>query len=279
MIADELPEAKVFWQFSDILGTPEWVTQHWNSTGIGEVLANVGDEILVFGAQHLFDLAEKYTLNEGVARKLVYTGYLAGNGLPSQRIPTKFSKLRHVQPLVMVCVGDSTDDLNLIDFYLRFLEEKAAAPTVQSMIFTSPAIPSGTQHTLTQRAAKLPNVGFHRFGKNTLQCAEFADLVICDGEYNLTSELLSNKRVALMAPNAEERPGDFARAQLFQELGLVSIIEAQKYQPLAFSEIIMESLFHGPRHVQRDRYKEIPFDGFLNIAERIRNLTGMTATA
>ncbi len=278
-IAEELPQAKVVWEFSDIWGAPDWVTQHWTKSGVAEGLERFGDEIFIFGARHLFDLAENYRLTERIARKLVYTGYLAHHAAPLHRVSKNFAKLHRILPLVMLCPGDGAGDFAMIDVYLRFLEKKAAGLAVQSFIFASPAIRSFEKHALACRVRKLPNVEFHRFGKNTLQYAKFADLVICDGDYNLTSELLSHKKMALMVPNAHEQPDNFARAHLFQKHGLVKVVQKEEYHPLALREMITELLFNGPRLVQKNRYKEIPFDGFANIAERIRSLVGLAAPA
>lgn len=144
-----------------------------------------------FGARHLLDLAENYRLSERIARKLVYTGYLVRHAAPAHRVSKNFAKLHRILPLVTLCPGDGAGDFALIDVYLRFLEKKAAGLAVQSFIFASPAIRPYEKHALARRARKLPNVEFHRFGKNTLQYVKFADLVIGDGDYNLTSELLA----------------------------------------------------------------------------------------
>ncbi|MCI0694797.1 hypothetical protein L0337_22670 [candidate division KSB1 bacterium] len=278
-IAEELPQAKVVWEFSDIWGAPKWVAQHWAKNGIEEVLERFGDEIFVFGARHLFDLAANYRLPERIARKLVYTGYLARHAASLHRVSKSFAKLHRILPLVMLCPGDGAGDFAMIDVYMRFLEKKAAGLAVQSFIFASPAMRSFEKHALALRARKVPNVEFHRFGKNTLQYVKFADLVIGDGEYNLTSELLSHKKMALMVPHAQEQPDNFARAHLFQKHGLVRVVQAEAYHPMTLREMITELLFNGPRLVQKNRYKEIPFDGFANIAERIRNLIGLAAPA
>jgi predicted glycosyltransferase len=279
-IAEELPQAKVVWEFSDIWGAPEWVAQHWAKNGIGEVLERFGDEIFIFGARHLFDVAANYRLSQRIASKLIYTGYLARHAAPSHRVSKNFARLHRILPLVMLCPGDGAGDFAMIDVYLRFLEKKAVPPCgIQSFIFASPAIRSYEKHALALRVRKLPNVEFHRFGKNTLQYAKFADLVIGDGEYNLTSELLSHKKMALMVPHAQEQPDNFARAHLFQKHGLLKVVQTEDYHPLALREMITEALFNGPRLVQKNRYKEIPFDGFAKIAESVRNLVGLAAPA
>jgi hypothetical protein len=60
---------------------------------------------------------------------------------------------------------------------------------------------------------------------------------------------------------------------------LVKVVQKEEYHPLALRETITELLFNGPRLVQKNRYKEIPFDGFANIAARIRSLAGLAAPA
>jgi len=273
-IRDELPATKILWGLSDTLGAPEWVVRQWSGNGIFEVFERYADEILIFGAAHVFDVVEKYRMPAAMARKIFYTGYLARLGMPSRRVCESVAKLNRNLPLVMLSSTGGSGDLAMVDAYLRYLEKKTDNLAFQSLIVAGPAIGSHEKRSLAQRAEKLPNVMFHRFGKHTLQYVRFADLVIGGGEYNLTCEILAHRKAALAVPNVKEHPANFCRARLLQDLGLIKFVAPENFHREVLQETIARTLFNGPRLVQKSQYESIPLDGFAKIAERIRSLTG-----
>jgi len=279
-IGDELPATKILWGLSDTLGAPERVVRQWESNGVLDVFARFADEILIFGTPQVFDVVEKYQLPDAIARKIFYTGYLARLAMPSRRVCESVAKMNRNLPLVMLCSGGGSGDMAMVDAYLRFLEKTAdGGPAFQSFVVAGPAIGSHEKRSLAQRAQKLPNVMFHRFGKHTLQYVRFADLVIGAGEYNLTCEILAHRKAALAVPNAKEYPGNFSRARLLHGLGLMTCVAPEDYHPSVLKDVMAKSLFNGPRLVQKSQYEGIPLDGFAKIAERIRKISGLSRPA
>jgi predicted glycosyltransferase len=275
-IREELPAAKIIWGFSDTLGAPEWVKRQWARHGVLGVLERFADEIFIFGAPDIFDVAAKYELPAAIAAKIFYTGYLARLGMPSRKVCESAAKMNRNLPLVMLCAGGGSGDWAMLDAYLRFLERSAAGRPFQSLIVAGPAIGSHEKRRLAQRAQKLPNVMFHRFGKHTLQYVRFADLVIGAGEYNLTCEILAHHKAALAIPDAKERPDNFCRACLLNARGLIKLVAPEDYHPSALQEMIAGALFNGPRLVQKSNDEGIPLNGFAKIAERLRHLCGLS---
>jgi predicted glycosyltransferase len=278
-IREETPVAKIFWGLSDTLGAPEVVMRQWTRNGVLEVFDRFADEILVFGAPQIFNVAESYRMPAPIARKVFYTGYLAHLGMPSRRVGENLAKLNRNLPLVMLSPGGSSSDRAIIDTYLRVLEKQTDRLAVQSLIVAGPLIGSQEKRGLAQRAQQIPNVMFHRFGKHALQYVRYADLVICGGEYNLICEVLAHRKTALAVSIAKEHPANFCRVRLLQELGLIKFVPPEDYHPAMLHELMVKALFNGPRMIQKARYENIPLDGLTKIAERVHQLYGLAPSA
>jgi len=278
-IRDELPAAKIVWGLSDTLGAPEWVMRQWTRNGVAEIFENFAEAIFVFGAAQVFDVAANYQAPEAVARKIFYTGYLARAGMPSRRVCQNVAQLNRHLPLVMLCPASGANDSAMVEGYLRFLEKQTGGLALQSLIIAGPAIGSHEKRRFIQRAQKLPNVNFQRFGKHMLQYVRFADLVIGAGEYNLTCEILAHRKTAVAVPSPRQQPADFYRAHLLHGRGLLKLVAPEDYHPAMLQDLIGKALFSGPRLMQKSQYDGIPLDGLTKIAERIRDLGGLSQPA
>lgn len=274
-VREELPAAKIIWGLSDTLGEAEVTQRHWRHNGVVEVFERAADEIWVYGAAHVCDVAATYELPTGIAQKIFYTGYLARLQMPARRVGESVAKWNRNLPMVMVSPGGGTGDLAMLEAYLRFLEKYDGPIPFQSFIVAGSAIGSYEKRSLAQRAQKLPNIMFHRFGKHTLQYARFAGFVIYTGDYNLTCEILAHRKPALAVFDAPEHPANASRARLLQERGLLKSVPPENYRPEILQEVIARAFLNGPRLSPKSAYENIPLDGFTKIAERIRRLCGL----
>jgi len=276
-VREELPATKIIWGLSDTLGEPEAVRRQWRRNGVIEIFERAADEIFVYGAAHVCEVAATYELPAAIAQKIFYTGYLARLQMPARRVGESVAKWNRNLPMVMLSPGGGAGDLAMLETYLRFLEKCDGGAAFQSFIVAGPAIGSHEKRRLAQRAQKLPNIMFHRFGKHTLQYARFAGLVIYTGDYNLTCEILAHRKPALAVPEAQEYPANASRARLLQERGLLKLVPPENYHPEVLQEVIARAFFNGPRLSPKAAYENIPLDGFAKIAERMRRLCGLAA--
>ncbi len=271
-LAEELPETKILWGFSDTLGHPDFVLRQWAGMNAGEVFNRFADVIFILGTQRCFDAAKAYRMPEALAHKLFYTGYLSTREQPPKRIGEKLVKAGRRLPLVLLTTEGGREDFAFVDAYLRFLE--STRMEVYSLIVAGLGLSSAAKSNLVRRAQALPRVIFKRFSKHLLSYVKAADAVICTGEYNLTSEVLAHRKAALLVPHASEQPDNFHRAQWLQERGLVCVSARESLQPETLEEFLAKSLFGGPRLVPKKQYEEISFDGFTQITESIQELLG-----
>jgi predicted glycosyltransferase len=273
-LADELPNAKIVCGLPDTVGEPEVVIRQWARNEVLTLLGRFADEILIFGTRQVFDAAKAYRMPESLAHKLVYTGYLARRVAPPRHVRAEISKMNRGLPMVILAPEGGTADESMIDAYLRFLESKSDDPAVQSLIFAGPAIDSRGKHEIACRVQKLPNVVFHRFGKHLLHYVRFANLVICNGGYNMMCEILAHRKTAVAVPSLTEKPDDICRARLFQQRDMVTVMPPEGFHPSALREVFSSLLRPGLRLSRKYRYDDIHLDGLDRIAERVRLLTG-----
>ena len=102
-ITGALSETKIVWGLSDTLGEPEFVISQWANNGALRLLDRYGEEQLVFGAREIFALAQAYNLPEGIARKLVYTGYLTRRPVP-RRQGEKARPVKRGGPMILLAL-------------------------------------------------------------------------------------------------------------------------------------------------------------------------------
>ncbi len=272
-LAEELPNAKVVWGLSDTLGEPSTVIRQWARNEVLTLFDRFADEIFVFGTRQIFDAAKAYRVPEHIAQKFVYTGYLARRVMPPRHVGGVVTQTNQALPMVILASEGSSHDFAMIDAYLRFLESGTGGPQVRSFIVAGPAIGSQEKHHLASRAKKLPNVIFHRFDKHLLHYVRYADLVICNGGYNMMCEVVAHRKRAIVVPSLTEQPDNVCRARLFQERGLVTVMQSSEFHPQALREMISQLLGGGLRLVRKTQHDKIDLDGLKRIPERIRLLT------
>jgi predicted glycosyltransferase len=287
-IAEAAPQARMIWGLSDTLGEPATVRQQWARYEIQPLFEHYADTIWVFGAPQLFDVVREYHLSSNIVRKLTYTGYLAVHNFPSRRVRENLVSLNRQLPLVALTPEGGANDFTMVDAYLRFLENRAAANAIQSLIVTGPGIASPQKHALAQRAQRLPNVIFHRSGKHALDYLRFAEVVICDGGYNTMCAILAHRKKTIVIPSLplpcvawrqqrhlRQGGANYHRARLFQKRGLVTMIPPQEYDAAVLEETIVAMLHDRPRFLPRPCYEEIALDGVAKITAQIAQWAGL----
>lgn len=271
-LRESLPETKIAWGVSDTLGHPEHVLREGSQQDVDEIFDRFADRVFVLGEKNFFDVAKTYRWGDTTAGKLTYTGYLRTAEKPPRHIGAKLTQFGKRLPLVLMTADGGTEDLFLIDAYLRFLENTRME--VYSLIVAGLGLSSTAKRSLMRRVQALPHVTFKRFSKHLLAYVQCADAVICTGEYNIASEVLAHRKAALFIPHAVQQPDNFHRAQGLQERGLVSVSTREDFQPDTITEFLGKSLRVASHGFASKWYDEITFDGYNQIAEHIQELIG-----
>jgi predicted glycosyltransferase len=170
-------------------------------------------------------------------------------------------------------VGGGPESFAIIDSYMRALERGKGGLPVRSFIVASPGLASHQIRELAWRAQRLSNVVFRRHDAQLLHNARHADLVICDGRYEMMCAILPYRKAAMVMASANERPEYAFRARLLQSHGLVTMV-AGDHDPSAMRKQILKMLFTRNLAIKYSLLEHIMLNGLVRTVERVRQITG-----
>ncbi|MBW1980984.1 MAG: glycosyltransferase [Deltaproteobacteria bacterium] len=226
------PRTRTVLGLRDIMDDAESTRRDWEEKGVYQVLQRYYSEIWVYGKQEYYDPIREYQLPESIARKTLFTGYIA-------RAVTKPATLREVRreqglgagdKLVVVTTGGGGDGYALTDTYLTMLENEAELPYYKTVIITGPFMPKKKRNEIARRARRL-QIRFYRFYRRMERIIGAADLVVSMGGYNTVCELLSQKKLSLIVPREQPRREQLIRAQILHKHQLVDYIPWRQLEP------------------------------------------------
>ncbi len=269
-VRERMPDTRIVWALPDTLGVPHTITENWRQQEVYKMLEKICDEIWVHGSQKIFDVGREYQFPDSLLQKVFYTGYIRAPHLTRRRSRRELAEMNLHSPFVLVTTGSGTDGFLLIDTYLQYLEGEESPPPFQSVIITGPMMPTHQKHMLLARAEKLPGVIFHRYTKNLLQYLQHAELVVCNGGFNLLCEILSYGKRSIFVPSHAPDNEHFYRSHIFSELGLVENILPQTLSPKTLGEKIRQAIPGKNRNGQHWRAPKIDQNGLTKIVQRVQ---------
>ncbi len=205
----------------DVMDDAEALETEWRRKQVGPALADLYDEIWIYGVEAIYDPLKGLDLAEGVAGKLRYTGYLrrdASIGPPVQRLNVPD------EPFVLVTTGGGGDGEGLIDWALSAYE--AHGDDLPAALFVlGPFMEPALRNAFLARAGKLPRVMATVFDAEMERVIERAAAIVAMGGYNTFCEILSFDKPAVISPRERPRREQWIRARQAADLGLVDMLE------------------------------------------------------
>ncbi len=206
----------------DVLDDAEALDQEWARKNVGPALADLYDEVWIYGVKDIYDPLAGIALPPGLPERTRYTGYLRrdtaaiGRGQPRFALPT--------EPYVLVTTGGGGDGEGLIDWALSAYEH-FGADLPPAVFMLGPFMDPAAQEGFLARAARLKNVTAAVFDAEMERIVERAGGVIAMGGYNTFCEILSFDKPACIVPREKPRREQWIRAARAQELGLAAMLE------------------------------------------------------
>ncbi len=249
----------------DIIDDPTAVVNLWKEKRIYDVLRNLYDHILVYGAQSVYDTVSAYEFPDDLAAKTSFVHYVCDSREPDD--PEPFSP-GGAEPLVAVSIGGGDGGADaVIGTYLDMLEQFRSQIDFRSEIVTGPLLPLEAQERFRKRALGLP-VTIREFVPSTTPLFRSADLVVSTGGYNTVTQLLSHARRALIIPRVLHRHEQLIRARHLAKLGLVGCIHPLEIDPELMFDAVRSALDTDEQALSRGRELGIvPLDGADRVAE------------
>ena len=206
----------------DVMDDPASLAEEWERKQAVPALADLYDQIWIYGLPEMCDPLAGIALPDNVSAKTRYTGYLrrtaAHFGRPVGPLAAFCS-----EPYVLVTAGGGGDGAVVIDWVLRAYEHDPDIPC-RTLLVLGPFMHSTSQAGFQERAARLNKVEAITFDADIETLMMGASGIVAMGGYNTFCEILSFDKPGLIVPRTTPRLEQFIRASRGQALKLVTML-------------------------------------------------------
>ncbi|HSP07906.1 MAG TPA: glycosyltransferase [Acidobacteriota bacterium] len=220
----------------DVLDEPAVVEREWKAAGNEEAIDDFYDLVLVYGDQHVYDLARSYSFPDAISRRLRYTGYL------DQRERLRFTSEELLQVadtlelgsdrLAVCAVGGGQDGSRLAEAFAQ----TDLPDGMMGVLLTGPYLPEQSRRRLRSYAANRPKLRVVDFLPEPAPLLMLADRIVSMGGYNSVLEALSFEKPTLVVPRVTPRREQILRAQRMKDLGLLHLLHPDSLTPSSLAD-------------------------------------------
>jgi predicted glycosyltransferase len=225
----------------DIIDAPDVVRDLWRKEMTYETIRKYYDEVLIYGCEEIFDGALHYGISEEIPGKVSYCGYVCSQEPVKPREQVRADLRLRRQNLVVVTTGGGHDGYPLMQSCLEAFRLIGRNSRFEAVFITGPLMDLDQREQLREQARGL--------GARMFTCAEdlpsfinAADLVVTMAGYNSLCEIVSLRKKALVVPRLGPRAEQRMRAELFQQKGLIDVLDPQEVSPKNLAQRISEDL-------------------------------------
>lgn len=205
----------------DVMDEPSLLRREWDTHQLVPALANLYDEIWVYGLEEVWNPLTDIGLPQSVIDKMHYTGYLR-RSLP--RNVKRSQALEMPAPYLLVTAGGGGDGYDLFDWVLRAYERDPNLP-YRPLFVLGPFMNAVQQDALTQRVERIPGARAITFDSHLEFLVEEAAGVVAMCGYNTFCEILSFDKPAIVVPRRRPREEQLVRAREAERLGILRMID------------------------------------------------------
>lgn len=205
----------------DVMDDPVNLREEWDRKQCVPALAELYDEIWVYGLQEICNPLAGIDLPPGVENKMAYTGYLPRTA--TRRPTPEHGALGLEEPYYLVTTGGGGDGVGLVDWVISAYETDPTI-SVPSLIVLGPFMAPSEQKSFMERADKIDKLSVITFDANVEMLMDRSAGVIAMGGYNTFCEILSFDKPAVIVPRTVPRLEQYVRASAAEKLGLVKML-------------------------------------------------------
>jgi predicted glycosyltransferase len=227
----------------DIIDAPATVRRRWRLEGAFEAVESYFEDVLVYGAQDVFDVGRQYAWPLSIRDRLRYCGYVCAPTLaPATDAVRRLHLAEHPDSKLLVAMaGGGADGYELFETLLRALPTVTAEHPCVLVVVTGPFLPEAERTRLEELSAGLP-VHLVSQVDDSLSHLSAADLVIAMAGYNTTSEILSLGARALLVPRRGPSAEQQMRADRFARRGWVDWLPPASLSQETLATAVLEAL-------------------------------------
>ena len=219
------------------------ITADWQERDIYSYLAQLYDEIWVYGNQRVYDPVSLYRFPDTIKDRVVFTGYIPrikkhGN------VRKKMRRRYRILPndiFVLVTTGGGGDGYDVLDQFVNMHDYFPTTLPFKSLIITGPFMPKKKREEIKKRG-KVYGIKTLPFHSRLEELMQAADLVISMGGYNTICEILTQQTPALIIPRETPRKEQLIRAQCLKGEGLINYLGWHEITPQKLREKIFSIL-------------------------------------
>ena len=247
----------------DVMDDPVLLAREWQRKNPLPALADLYDDILVYGLPQICEPLSGIELPAAVQQKITYTGYLRRSNSAQ---PAAFSAVGGTgSPFILVTTGGGGDGEDLIDWVLRAYETDPGIPCRAQLVF-GPFMQPLKRDQFRARVARLDRVDAITFDAHMESRMAEAAGVVAMGGYNTFCEILSFDKPAVIVPRTRPRMEQHIRASRAEALGLVRMLTAERMRDPARMAAALRGL------ATQNRPSEVVVPGLLEGLDNIRRL-------
>ncbi len=205
----------------DVLDEPAKILAEWSQSGALQALADLYDDIFVYGLESIYQPLQGLPEQHRFADKIRYTGYLK-RAVPSPMPPNRHPRITK-GPFILVTPGGGGDGAGVIDWVISAYE---ADPDIElpALIVFGPFMSRESRKEFTERIAALPKLESLGFEPRLELLMNRAHCVVAMGGYNTFCEILSFDKPALIVPRVKPRLEQAIRAERADHLRLIDML-------------------------------------------------------
>ncbi len=248
----------------DVMDEPASLVDEWERKGVFPALANLYDDIWVYGQPEIFDPLSEIPGLSAFAGKVHFTGYLRRTVPESAR-----GQFEHRPPdggFILVTPGGGGDGAELIDWVIRAYE---AEPGIahRAVLLLGPFMPTEQRHAFQERVNRDPRLEAITFEALVEPFFERARGIVAMGGYNTFCEILSFGKPALLVPRTTPRLEQYLRAERAEGLGLLRMLPDDGLRPAGRMAAALRALPH--QRVAGERERAAMLEGLERVACRV----------
>src|SRR5213594_2231510 len=225
----------------DIIDDPSVVIDLWRKEETYQTIREYYDEVFIYGCREIFDSALYYGINTEFLGTVTYCAYVRSEESLKSRDQVRGDLRISKEKLVGVIAGGGHDAYPLMQSCLDALQFFGGNIPFEVVFITGPLMdPEQREHLRSQARSLGPRV--FACVEDTPSFINATDLVITMAGYNSLCEIVGLKRKALVVPRHGPRAEQRMRARLFQDRGLIDVLDPRVVTPRSLAQRIIEDL-------------------------------------
>lgn len=242
VLARRANKPKLVLLLREILDDPATTREIWSRNGYHDTIREHYDQVLVVGAQNVFDTASEYQFPESTRSKLKYCGYIAKPHV--LRDPNQVRKELGIgsQKLVVVTAGGGKDGHRLLDVALDGFRDARRPQETHLLLCLGPEMDRAEQKQLNRKAAGMSTVSSIEYTNDMMSYLNAADVVVSMAGYNTVTELISIGKPAVLVPRTTPVLEQWIRATRLEQCGLFSVVHPDQMTTRVFLAVLRRML-------------------------------------